>query len=54
MIPFWLLTILHYGSLAAAVLILVLLAWQGLRPQDKDSQSRTAQASITDDPTEIE
>ena len=28
MIPLWLLTILHYVSLAAAITILLLLGWQ--------------------------
>ena len=31
MIPIWLLTVLHYASLTAAVVVLMLLAWQGLR-----------------------
>ena len=31
MIPIWLLTVLHYVSLTTAVVVLLLLAWQGLR-----------------------
>jgi hypothetical protein len=31
MIPDWLLTLLHYASLASAMAILLLLAWQPVR-----------------------
>ena len=31
MIPIWLLTVLHYVSLTAAIAVLMLLAWQAVR-----------------------
>ena len=37
MIPLWLLTILHYASLTAAVLILLLLAWRAVTSRNKES-----------------
>jgi hypothetical protein len=33
MIPIWILTVLFYVSLAAAVAVTVLIGWQYLRPQ---------------------
>ena len=50
MIPVWLLTIMHYISLASAVVILLLLAW----PPCKSfiTQTRTRNTPTTDeDPT---
>ncbi len=52
MIPFWLLTILHYASLAAAILILGLLAWQGLSSQNGDSPTGITEAANKNDSTE--
>jgi Tfp pilus assembly protein PilE len=45
MIPVWLLTILHYVSLASAVVILLLLAWPSYR--SLVSQTRTHNAQTT-------
>lgn len=39
MIPLWLLTILHYASLLAAVLVLLLLAWQAVRTQNDSPET---------------
>ena len=35
MIPLWLLTVLHYGSLTAAGAILALLGWEFVRSRRK-------------------
>jgi len=36
MIPIWLLTTLHYVSLASALAILLLLAWQHFRASGRE------------------
>ena len=38
MIPYWLLTILHYASVTAAVVILVAVGWHYARPRSKNSK----------------
>ena len=35
MIPFWALTLLHYASVAGALVVLVLLAWHYVRTKDE-------------------
>jgi hypothetical protein len=45
MIPTWLLTIWHLLSIASAIVVLVILCWQALRP-------RTDQPQIDGDTTE--
>jgi hypothetical protein len=41
MIPAWILTVLHYVSLAAAVAVTALIGWQYLRPNRNDGSTGT-------------